>query len=74
MQVITSGDAKIPIIGLGTWPMLGRWCTETVAEAEAEAEALALGYRHIDTAQMTAMKPRSGLSCAPPAFHQMRSS
>jgi 2,5-diketo-D-gluconate reductase B len=46
MQVVTSGEARIPAIGLGTWPMRGRSCTETVAEA------LALGYRHIDTAQM----------------------
>lgn len=46
MQMAKIGEAAIPVIGLGTWPMRGRSCTETVAEA------LALGYRHIDTAQM----------------------
>jgi len=46
MQAVTVGDAEIPVLGLGTWPMRGRSCTSSVAEA------LALGYRHIDTAQM----------------------
>jgi diketogulonate reductase-like aldo/keto reductase len=46
MQTIKIGDAEIPALGLGTWPMRSRSCTNSVAEA------LALGYRHIDTAQM----------------------
>jgi len=46
MHTVTIGDAEIPALGLGTWPMRGRSCADSVAEA------LALGYRHIDTAQM----------------------
>lgn len=46
MQMVTARDAEIPALGLGTWPMQGDSC------ARAVAEALALGYRHIDTAQM----------------------
>lgn len=46
MQTVTIGDAEIPVLGLGTWPMRGRSCSDSVTEA------LALGYRHIDTAQM----------------------
>jgi len=37
---------QMPAIGLGTWPLKGAECTDTVAMA------LSLGYRHIDTAQM----------------------
>jgi diketogulonate reductase-like aldo/keto reductase len=36
----------MPVIGLGTWEMLGPACTESVINA------LELGYRHIDTAQI----------------------
>jgi 2,5-diketo-D-gluconate reductase B len=46
MQTVRIGDAEIPALGLGTWPMRGRSCADVVAEA------LSLGYRHIDTAQM----------------------
>lgn len=46
MQTVTIGEAGIPVLGLGTWPMRGRSCRDIVAEA------VALGYRHIDTAQM----------------------
>lgn len=38
-------DVRIPMIGLGTWPMIGRQCTDAVRLA------LDNGYRHIDTAQ-----------------------
>jgi 2,5-diketo-D-gluconate reductase B len=37
---------RIPRIGLGTWPMRGAECQAAVESA------LALGYRHIDTAEM----------------------
>jgi 2,5-diketo-D-gluconate reductase B len=37
---------KVPSIGLGTWRLSGKACTEAVESA------LSLGYRHIDTAQM----------------------
>ncbi len=36
----------MPVIGIGTWEMTGSVCTESVIRA------LALGYRHIDTAQI----------------------
>lgn len=37
---------EVPALGLGTWLLEGEECEEAVADA------LALGYRHIDTAQM----------------------
>jgi len=37
---------KVPSLGLGTWRLSGEECTGAVERA------LALGYRHIDTAQM----------------------
>ncbi len=37
---------EIPALGLGTWPMKGAECRRAVEGA------LALGYRHIDTAEM----------------------
>lgn len=46
MHDIEAQGAKMPAIGLGTWMMEGETCTRAVEEA------LALGYRHIDTAQM----------------------
>jgi 2,5-diketo-D-gluconate reductase B len=46
IPVVTSGDARIPAIGLGTWDLRGRAC------ARAVEQALRLGYRHIDTAEM----------------------
>jgi diketogulonate reductase-like aldo/keto reductase len=38
-------DARIPILGCGTWELRGEVCARIVAEA------LRLGFRHIDTAQ-----------------------
>lgn len=46
MHVVKVKGAEIPVLGLGTWPMRGRSCARSVTDA------LALGYRHIDTAQM----------------------
>jgi 2,5-diketo-D-gluconate reductase B len=37
---------KVPALGLGTWRLKGEECERGVERA------LALGYRHIDTAQM----------------------
>ena len=45
-DIPTIGQARIPIIGLGTWELRGKTCARIVAEA------LRLGYRHIDTAEM----------------------
>ncbi len=43
---INENDAKIPLLGLGTWDLRGRTCARLVEAA------LRLGYRHIDTAEM----------------------
>lgn len=40
---LSSGDS-LPLVGLGTWDLRGKECTEVVKKA------LDLGYRHIDTA------------------------
>ena len=39
-------EHSIPILGLGTWELLGKKCEEVVKKA------LELGYRHIDTAEI----------------------
>jgi len=46
VQTIDVNDARIPLIGLGTWDLRGKAC------ARAVEEALRLGYRHVDTAAM----------------------
>ncbi len=46
MPVIEVKGFKLPLVGLGTWQLSGRDCTRLVQQA------IALGYRHIDTAQM----------------------
>jgi diketogulonate reductase-like aldo/keto reductase len=46
MQVIEAHGFKLPTVGLGTWQLTGRGCSRLVQQA------IALGYRHIDTAQM----------------------
>jgi 2,5-diketo-D-gluconate reductase B len=45
---------KVPALGLGTWRLSGHECVRTVEHA------LALGYRHIDTAQMYANEGEVG--------------
>jgi 2,5-diketo-D-gluconate reductase B len=46
MEYQTIKGEKVPALGLGTWRLSGEECRRTVERA------LALGYRHIDTAQM----------------------
>ena len=46
MKHIDIKGARVPALGLGTWQLTGRTCSEAVRQA------LELGYRHIDTAQM----------------------
>lgn len=46
MPLIETKHLRMPRIGLGTWPMKGAECRDAVHSA------LALGYRHIDTAEM----------------------
>jgi diketogulonate reductase-like aldo/keto reductase len=42
--LVEANGARIPAIGLGTWPLTGEACSEAVRVA------LEVGYRHIDTA------------------------
>ena len=46
MPILEAHGMRMPRLGLGTWPMKGRDCQDAVESA------LALGYRHIDTAQI----------------------
>jgi 2,5-diketo-D-gluconate reductase B len=43
---IEAHNARIPLVGLGTWPLKGRVCAGVVEQA------LRLGYRHVDTAAL----------------------
>jgi 2,5-diketo-D-gluconate reductase B len=45
-MILTTDKMAMPALGLGTWPMKGDECQAAVEGA------LALGYRHIDTAEM----------------------
>lgn len=45
MIVKTFQNVRVPVIGLGTWPLRGNECRDAVLDA------LEIGYRHIDTAQ-----------------------
>ena len=46
MPILEANGMRMPRIGLGTWPMKGAECQRAVEGA------LALGYRHLDTAEM----------------------
>ncbi len=46
MHMVNANGANIPALGLGTWTLKGRECTELVTDA------LGLGYRHVDTAAL----------------------
>jgi 2,5-diketo-D-gluconate reductase B len=54
LEYQTIKGAKVPSLGLGTWRLSGQECVRTVEHA------LALGYRHIDTAQMYANEGEVG--------------
>jgi diketogulonate reductase-like aldo/keto reductase len=45
-SVTLSNGLKMPLVGLGTWRLVGKECTKAVSEA------LEIGYRHIDTAHV----------------------
>lgn len=52
-----SNGEKIPLLGLGTWAIGGRFSPDRSQDAEAVASirtAIQLGYTHIDTAEMYA--------------------
>ena len=44
--IIEANGARIPSVGFGTWTLRGKECARLVEQA------IAVGYRHIDTAQM----------------------
>ncbi|WP_371826879.1 aldo/keto reductase [Microvirga sp. VF16] len=46
MPFVEANGARIPALGLGTWPLRGEVCSNAVQWA------LEMGYRHIDTAAM----------------------
>jgi 2,5-diketo-D-gluconate reductase B len=46
MPILDANGMRMPRLGLGTWPMKGAECQQAVESA------IALGYRHIDTAEM----------------------
>ena len=46
IPVFESKLTRMPLLGFGTWPMRGAECQRAVESA------LALGYRHVDTAEM----------------------
>ena len=46
MQAVEVRGFKLPLVGLGTWTLRGRDCARLVEQA------IAIGYRHIDSAQM----------------------
>lgn len=54
MRRVGANGFAMPVLGLGTWRMEGEACTEAVARA------LALGYRHVDTAEMYANEAAVG--------------
>ena len=45
-SVKLNNGVKMPLVGLGTWNLRGKECTEAVSTA------IGLGYRLVDTAQM----------------------
>jgi 2,5-diketo-D-gluconate reductase B len=58
MKIITAHGLRMPILGLGTFRMQGALCQAAVESA------LALGYRHIDTAQMYGNEEAVGAALA----------
>ncbi len=55
---LPGGDGRMPKLGLGTWPMRGAECRRAIETA------LALGYRHIDTAEMYGTEADIGAALA----------
>ena len=58
MKILTTRTLTMPAIGLGTWPMKGAECEAAIASA------LAMGYRHIDTAEMYGNEAEVGRALA----------
>jgi 2,5-diketo-D-gluconate reductase B len=62
MPILAANGMRMPRIGLGTWPMKGAECQAAVESA------LALGYRHIDTAEMYGNEDAVGAGIAATAL------
>jgi 2,5-diketo-D-gluconate reductase B len=58
MPTLDVQGVRMPRIGLGTWPMKGAECQQAVESA------LALGYRHVDTAEMYGNEDAVGAAIA----------
>ncbi len=58
MEFATVQGVRVPKVGLGTWALRGDACRKIVGEA------LAMGYRHIDTAEMYANEEPIGQALA----------
>lgn len=58
MEQITAQDLRMDKLGLGTWRMRGAACRSAVEQA------LALGYRHLDTAEMYGNEDAVGAAIA----------
>ena len=58
MDTVIIEDTHIPALGFGTWMIQGPDCIDAVADA------LALGYRHIDTAQIYENEAQVGQAIA----------
>lgn len=58
MENLTLQGTRVPRIGLGTWDLRGDLCRKTVIEA------LAMGYRHIDTAEIYSNERQIGQGLA----------
>ena len=53
METLKLGqNENIPVVGLGTWMLTGKYCTEAVSKA------IELGYTHIDTALVYENQPQ----------------
>ena len=51
-----TNNNKMPLIGLGTWDLRGKECSDTIIKA------IQLGYRLIDTAQMYENEKEVGIA------------
>lgn len=58
MQFITLDGGKVPSLGFGTWQLEGDECVAAVRDA------LAIGYRHLDTAEMYGNEAQVGEAIA----------
>jgi len=58
MDNVTTTQAHVPSLGLGTYQLRGQLCTETVTQA------LEMGYHHIDTAEYYENQPAIGEALA----------